>query len=154
MFDDFAIVNSQIYFGKYINESVLNDLKQLKIDIIVNLTHETDYAIPYHCDLQIINFPILDMDIGNDHDVKLLIIKLMTCIKNNKNIYIHCIGGHGRSAVIAACLYGICYDKSANESLKKIKEAHQKRKIMKLKWRKLGAPQTNKQISQIFRIIN
>lgn len=150
----FARVNHKIYFGKYIDNEVLTDLNNIGIDIIIDLTHHTDKMIPYNTELFTIKFPIVDMSVCNDQRLYSLIEKLCHFLKKDQKIYIHCKGGHGRSAVIAACLYGIYYHKTASESLYKIAEAHNRRLFMKYKWRKIGAPQTSTQIKQVFRVLD
>lgn len=60
-------------------------------------------------------------------------------------VYLHCLGGHGRSATIAAIVCSHLEQKDAQEVLKDVRDAHQRRKVMKDKWRRLGAPQRNKQ---------
>merc|ERR1740139_2022841 len=38
--------------------------------------------------------------------------------------YIHCLGGHGRAGIVAACLLGLAYDLSAVAALAATKRAH------------------------------
>jgi protein-tyrosine phosphatase len=154
MYKHFAKVNDNIYFGKYPDEEVLLDLKNIEVDVIVDLTHYTDKMLPYITDITVIKFPIVDMNICNDNKIWPLMNNLFEFLKNHKKIYIHCKGGHGRSAVIAACLFGLFYKKSASKSLVKISAAHSRRLIMKDKWRKIGAPQTSEQVTQVYRIID
>jgi len=150
----FARVNHKIYFGKYVDHDVLTDLESLGIDVIIDLTHHSDRMIPYITDIIVLKFPIVDMSVCNDHRIWPLMDHLFHFLKNHKKIYIHCKGGHGRSGVIAACLYGLYYNKPASEALIKISKSHSKRLIMKEKWRILGAPQTNSQIKQVYRIVD
>jgi len=150
----FSRVTRYIYFGKYIDDEVLSDLKSINIDIIVDLTHQSDCMIPYNTDIIIIKFPIIDMSICNDNKLMDFIEHLCYLLKSKKKIYIHCKGGHGRSGCIASCLYGLYYNIKASEALFKIHQAHSNRLIMKDKWRKIGAPQTKSQIKQVFRIVD
>lgn len=71
---------------------------------------------------------------------------LRTILEHKGKVYIHCRGGHGRSAMIAAIVIAIVNnDISANDALLVVFGAHQSRKVMKPKWRFLGAPQTRSQ---------
>jgi protein-tyrosine phosphatase len=153
-YNHFSQVNQYIYFGKYIDNEVLNDLNKIKMDIIIDLTHKSDYMIQYNTDITLIKFPIVDMSICDDNRLWIFMEHLCYLLKSKKKIYIHCKGGHGRSACVAACLYGLYYNISAKNSLLKIKKAHSERIIMKERWRQLGAPQTSSQCKQVFRILD
>jgi len=66
-------------------------------------------------------------------------------LTNNEKIYIHCRGGHGRAGLVVACILSSICKISAIEAIKQTNEFHNNRKIMKIRWRKLGSPQTKKQ---------
>lgn len=70
--------------------------------------------------------------------------------QKGENIYVHCIGGHGRAGMITAILAKLILNVEVEEALKIIYEAHQKRPEMKEKWRKLGSPQTKKQFTFVY----
>ena len=155
MFNHISSLTPQIYFGKYIDSEVLDLLIKIDIDLIVNLCHESDNCIPYDWKPipECISFPIVDCDISEDHEViKLVNMLCSQYLSKNKKIYIHCIGGHGRSATIAGILLGISENIPGPLVLSKVYSAHQERLIMKDKWRNLGAPQTNSQKQQILRL--
>ena len=65
-------------------------------------------------------------------------------------MYIHCKGGHGRSGVVAGYLYGITNNLSYCEVLEELKKAHNRRKIVNTKCRRLGCPQTRCQKEQFY----
>ncbi len=69
-------------------------------------------------------------------------------------VYIHCRGGHGRSATLAGLTYGLYHAKKSSLVLKMVWEAHQARTEMKARWRKLGAPQRMLQKKQIIKILD
>lgn len=59
-------------------------------------------------------------------EFKVLMVQLHSLIKEGKKLYIHCVGGHGRSAVIAGCLLvHMGYDPI--DVLKLLKEGHNSR---------------------------
>lgn len=153
MYRHLAKVTSRIYFGKYIDDDVLQELNEIGIDIIIDLTHWSDRLAAYECDIVTIKFPIRDMDIAEDDAVMHLLTHLKILVEDGQRIYIHCKGGHGRSAVIAACLYGQCHSKDGSKALGKVWRAHQRRLEMRPRWRRLGAPQTDSQITQVLRIL-
>ena len=71
-----------------------------------------------------------------------IIMRLVKIIENNQKVYIHCRGGHGRSALVAAIVYGHLSSCSGETALEAVQAAHKERTEMKPKWRKMGAPQT------------
>ena len=154
--DFIAKVNDQIYFGKYPDENILETLKELNIKLIIDLTHFTDNLSKYPSieDIKRIEFPIVDMVI---QEVELTLQYVMFIkslfLRGDNPIYIHCRGGHGRSGVITCLLYGLLYDKTAEESLEAIKEAHDNRKQMSRRMRILGSPQTQEQKFQVMRLL-
>ena len=155
--DFISKVNDQIYFGKYPDEDILKALKELNIKLIVDLTHFTDRLPNYSSieGIKRIEFPIVDMSIQEDDLTLQYVMFIKSLFLNGDNpIYIHCRGGHGRSGVITCLLYSILYDKTAEESLEAIKEAHDNRKQMSRRMRIIGSPQTREQIFQVMRLLS
>ena len=154
--DFISKVNDQIYFGKYPNDDILKTLKDLNIKLIIDLTQFTDRLPKYPSieGIKRIEFPIVDMSIEEDNLTLQYVMFIKTLFLHGDNpIYIHCKGGHGRSGVITCLLYGLLYDKNAEESLEAIKEAHDNRKQMSRKTRILGSPQTPDQKLQVMRLL-
>lgn len=155
--DFISKVNDQIYFGKYPDEDILKALKELNIKLIIDLTHFTDRLPSYPSieGIKRIEFPIVDMSIQEDDLTLQYVMFIKSLFLNGDNpIYIHCRGGHGRSGVITCLLYGLLYDKSAEESLEAIKEAHDNRKQMSRRMRIIGSPQTIDQKLQVMRLLS
>jgi protein-tyrosine phosphatase len=145
-----------ILFGKYPCEETFKDLEKYCVTVLVNLTNEGERLDPYEVpseDIKVIKFPIPDRRIVKDQDALSLVKRLNKLMDRGKVIYIHCLGGHGRSAVIAGLLYGYRYGKSPEKVLDRVWEAHQARKVLKPQMRKLGAPQNKIQKAQIIRIL-
>ena len=154
--DFISKVNDKIYFGKYPDENILEALKELNVKLIIDLTHFTDNLSKYPSieHIKRIEFPIVDMGIQEDELTLQYVMFIKSLFLNGDNpIYIHCRGGHGRSGVITCLLYGLLYDKSAEESLEAIKEAHDNRKQMSRRMRILGSPQTQEQKFQVMRLL-
>ena len=155
--DFISKVNDQIYFGKYPDEDVLEALKELNIKLIVDLTHFTDNLPKYHYiqNIKRIEFPIVDMGIQEDELTLQYVMFIKSLFLNGDYpVYIHCRGGHGRSGVITCLLYGMLYNKTGEESLEAIKEAHDNRKQMSRRMRVIGSPQTKDQKLQVIRLLN
>lgn len=154
MYNHISKCTDQIYFGKYIDHDVLTELQDVGIDLIVDTTTQQDELQPYqHGGISRIHFPIPDMDVVSDANVIELIHWLTPGILKGGKVYIHCKGGHGRSGVIAACLYGYMYKTSGVTALEVVYKAHQERQVMKDMWRELGCPQTHSQKKQVLRIL-
>ena len=150
-FDHISQIDKNIYFGKYPCNKVLEQLNKLNIQIIVNLTTLEENLEPYITNIPIIYKPIIDRKILLDNELIELVQLLQKYICNP--IYIHCKGGHGRSGVVAGCLYGIIKNLSYNKVLEELKCAHNRRKIVNAKCRKLGCPQTQCQKKQLKRLL-
>ena len=141
-----AKVNSHIYFGKYPDEDILEALKELKVKLIIDLTHFTDMLPKYLLEegVKRIEFPIVDMGIGQDEITLQYVLFIKSLVlSGDVPIYIHCKGGHGRSGVFTSLLYGLLYNK----------EAHDNRKTMSLRMRIIGSPQTKDQKLQVMRLL-
>jgi hypothetical protein len=148
-FDNFAMVSDHLYFGRYPDRDDLDLLKKLGVTLIVDLTNKSEMMRPYHWDMERIHVPCVDQSIlPDEHAIHLV----ETIAAKQKITYIHCKGGHGRSAVIACLLYKFLTQCSAEEALTTIHHAHQTRKNLKPKFRRLGAPQTKIQREQVKRL--
>lgn len=150
-FDHISQLDTYIYFGKYPCNQVLEKLNELGIQTIINLTTSAENLNPYITNINIIYKPIIDRKILPDIELIELIQSLRKYICNP--IYIHCKGGHGRSGVVAGYLYGIVKNVSCYEVLQKLKVAHNNRKIVNSKCRRLGCPQTRCQKEQLKRLL-
>ena len=93
-----------------------------------------------------LNFPILDRSIPYPiEDFTSIVLLVAKTIKENKNVYIHCKGGHGRSGILVAILLTLLKTNNPIEALILTNDAHNKRIEMREKWRKIGSPQTFQQ---------
>ena len=59
-----------------------------------------------------------------------IITNLVDQVKAGHKVYLHCRGGHGRSALVAAIVYGYFLQCSGEEALQAVKVAHQLRTEM------------------------
>lgn len=148
-----SIVDDNIYFGKYPDESILQTLSNLNITTILDLTHFFEnlpsYKVPDN--MKRIHFEIVDRGVEEDEKVKELINTLIST--QSFPIYIHCKRGHGRSGTIASILYGKMNSKTADESIDYIKKCHEKRTVVSKRVRMLNTPMNETQKEQIYRLL-
>lgn len=147
-------IADKVIFGSYpYDREKLQSLLDEGVNIFVDLTTSEEKnkrsLYPYHLELSerntLISFPIEDLGIPKDLELFNETIDTLSKIihgNNQDKIYIHCRGGHGRAGVIVACLMAKYYSIDSKEAIKLTNEYHQKRPIMKSRWRKLGSPQT------------
>lgn len=132
-----------LWFGCY----PIEHMRLLKhMQLFVDVTSED--LPPYHNKSTFrITLPIKDRKAPqeNQYAIVLGVVQFIYLyLIQNKPVYIHCRGGHGRSALVAALvLRRLGYP--ADDALKMVYVAHQKRGTMKSPFRKIGAPQTTEQ---------
>uniref|UniRef100_A0A6C0DJX9 Uncharacterized protein n=1 Tax=viral metagenome TaxID=1070528 RepID=A0A6C0DJX9_9ZZZZ len=148
-----SIVDDNIYFGKYPDESILQTLSNLNITTILDLTHFLEnlplYKLPNN--MKRIHFEIVDRGIEEDEKVIELINTIIT--SQSYPIYIHCKNGHGRSSSITSILYGKMNNKKGEESIDYIKKCHEKRTVVSRRVRQLNTPMNDIQKEQIYRLL-
>ena len=135
-------------FGAYPTQKDIEDLENYNVKLFVNLTTEEENLFDYRSKYDIIKFPIIDRDIPDDnYNFVLLILFLENYINEIKSskIYIHCKGGHGRSAMVSACLLCRLEDISPDEAIDIVSDSHSKRKILKDKWKNKIFPNSRNQ---------
>ena len=142
-----VLLEGLIRFGKYPSSDEYILLKSNGYKLFIDLCPNEEITWePYSKEgIEYINHPIKDRTPVNkdkEEEFRTLIKYLFQKIRQNKKIYIHCRGGHGRSAVVAAILFGRITGQTGEQCLKIIRDAHQNRLEMKPQWRKMGAPQT------------
>lgn len=120
--------------------------------VFVNLTNPDEKFLDgtpmyqYWNSVETLKFPITDRRCPKD--IKAFynfLVDVLEYLDQGKRVYLHCRGGHGRAGLTAACILLLYYDMSSEEALNEVYAAHQTRKVMKPKIRKLGAPQTRVQ---------
>ena len=149
-----SIVDDNIYFGKYPDESILQTLSNLNITTILDLTHFFEnlpsYKVPDT--MKRLHFEIVDRGVEDDDKVLELIDGIIS--SQSYPIYIHCKRGHGRSGMIASVLYGKMNNKTGEESIDYIKKCHEKRTVVSKRVRMLNTPMNDTQIEQVLRLLN
>ena len=144
-------------FGSYPTQDFVAHLQSEGFQYFIDLTEDDDKNIVKYTAEHRIHYPIKDKDVPFDiQKFSAFILRLLALVENNNKIYIHCRGGHGRSGIVVACLMKLYYKIDADKALDLTYECHQKRRVMRDKWRKIGAPQTEHQkqfVRHLFRPI-
>lgn len=152
-------IKDKAMFGSFPKQEDIKQLEEKGVRYFVNLTHEHEKKItPYTTKYKYINFPINDRHVPKDwRKFARFIIRISDIIRGLKDgelIYIHCKGGHGRSGIVVASLLCYMFEMSPTEALEHTTKSHNKRSVMREKWRKLGSPQTYHQKSFIHKFFN
>lgn len=142
-------------FGSYPTQEGVNELEREGVRYFIDLTLPTEKKIiPYTTQYNYISYPIKDRQVPESNwEFASFIIQICNIIKKLKNpekVYIHCKGGHGRSGVVVAIILSYIFSLSPMDALFHTTVAHSQRKLMKDKWRHIGAPQTCQQKSFVF----
>jgi protein-tyrosine phosphatase len=144
-------IKDKALFGAYPSDKEIEEYENIGVKYFVDLTAPEDESRvqKYVTRYTYIKYSIKDRRIPVDwQSFALFIIKLSDIIINLKDddkVFIHCIGGHGRSGIVVASLFCNMYDMSPSNSISLTTKCHRKRKILKEKWRILGSPQTRSQ---------
>ena len=146
-------IENKALFGSYPDKQMIQELINIGMTYIVNLTEETEEGINKYTDYlenaQYISYPIKDKKIPYDWmSFSKFIITVSNIINNlstGQYIYIHCRGGHGRSCLVVSCL--LCYisNISSDEALLLASKYHCNRVDLKEKWKTLESPQSKYQ---------
>jgi hypothetical protein len=135
-----CIIDQRIYFGPFPNQIMANRLFNEKFDIILDLTMPKEEP-SYFCLAEYHSFPIVD----NSFPVcTVSYCKMISFLKmkfaSGKKIYIHCRGGHGRSSMTCVSLVCNIFAYDLRRSIEYVNEAHNKREVLRNKWRKRISP--------------
>ena len=82
----------------------------------------------------------------------LLVLKSIELLNQNKKIYIHCKGGHGRSGILVACSLKSYLNVSPEKAITLTTKYHNERDGVRDKWKRLGCPQTFSQKKFVYKI--
>lgn len=143
--------DNNVWIGWYPTPDAVKDLTNLGITLYINLVTVNEiqrmgsYAHLVRGD--IIHFPITDQTIPpNDAAFKNLVNFVVNQVKAKRKILIHCMGGHGRSGTLAACmLKSMGY--STDNALAQVRKMHLKRSFLAT----FPTPSTDQQVEYVKR---
>ncbi len=173
------IIPNRVLIGEYPYSQRYIDilLETCKVNTFVNLLRNESLAYfklsPYEFEMpnyvKVFSFPIFDRKWPEDGKVIQFISDLVYhfIFAKDSIIYIHCLGGHGRTGLISALFLEAYYKWNATYSLEKLNEFHKARR----KYELLGEshfenkcernnrtnyflPETKKQVLQVHRLEN
>ena len=138
-------VKDRALFGGYPRQEEVDELESVGVICFVNLTYDTERRItPYTSSKKIIYFPIPDHGVPSDKVLFAGLISLLTDLikglEHGQRIYVHCKGGHGRSALVVACILHDMYRYNADQVIELSTIYHTQRPRLKSKWRNVVCP--------------
>jgi ribA/ribD-fused uncharacterized protein len=145
----------QGYFGNFPSQTDINYMESIGIHYFINLTCDNENLTPYSVSNKSfkVDLPILDRKIPYDvFNFTLLILKSVYLLKNNRKIFIHCKGGHGRSGILVACILKLYLNISPEKAIELTTKYHNEREGVREKWKKIGSPQTFSQKKFVHKI--
>ena len=98
-----------------------------------------------------LHFPVIDGSIAVDDELRALIERCLALLAKGDVLLVHCLGGHGRSGVVCACLAGALLGLSAPEALIHVKAAHDTREDPWAAGHR--SPDTEEQVEQVSRML-
>lgn len=141
-----TLLPGELWFGSvYDSIQNMNDsfifLKENNISTIWNLLEDDTIAKVESKNFNVIHSPINDFSIPDNKESFIKDIgKIIDLLKDNKNIYVHCFGGHGRTGLAVLCVK-IMLGEDPTEALKEVKE-------------KVSGPELQRQINFAFQILD
>ena len=160
--DDFSasLLDGKLRFGRYPTQNEVELLEQQGYGCFVDLTTWDEGLVAYATasDTIVCRSPIVDQRVPATPDELSRFAEALALVHGvlaarEVSVYVHCRGGHGRSALFAACalleqqmLWRSERDAQPTDLaalvLARVRAAHQARRVMKPRWRRQGAPQT------------
>ncbi|KAL9643148.1 hypothetical protein ABK040_001637 [Willaertia magna] len=100
--------------------------------------------------LNYVTFPIRDKNIEDDKKVMEIINLLIQLVQSGEVLYIHCVGGHGRTGTLASILLGKLFNISADEALAWVQVFHDCRTVTNGR----KSPESTLQRNQVYRLLS
>lgn len=119
------------------------------IDVFYDLTTGKELDEPqYPINVTVNRYPIPDRKSMNIDKLDEIVNNIKKELANNKHVYIFCKGGHGRSGMVAAAVYGNLNKLNGPQAMSHVHNEWKKQRDMtkiRPNIRKLGSPQTKVQ---------
>ena len=115
-------------------------------------TRNPDADATTHVPISWQHFPIQDYGIvADDEQLRGLLEESLARIAAGGVLLVHCMGGHGRSGIVCACLVGALLDLSADAAIELVQHAHDLRADVFARGHK--SPETAEQHEQVVRLL-
>lgn len=160
--NSYQVIDNKLIAGSYpvsVNkiktENNLTELCNNNIEVFINLTEKSVFEkiglIDYQSQItyfynklakkvEIYNYPIKDFSVPTKEYLLEILNKIDDCLKKNKRVYIHCMGGIGRTGVVIGCYLvysNIVKNTEALDYLKKLRKHLGKESPETLKQKKM-----------------
>jgi hypothetical protein len=100
------VVPGRLCAGEYPLEQ-LDLLEAAGIVTFVDLTEEGEYGVPAYVeqlgDLEYVRFPIRDRGVPTNEQMTAILDYVDTSLAQGRKVYLHCLGGIGRTGMTVAC---------------------------------------------------
>ncbi|KAF0974814.1 hypothetical protein FDP41_006288 [Naegleria fowleri] len=156
------LIPNHVCVGGYPRSKEVDSIVSSGISTFVNLVEDDEELRcgPFYYDhasrkstlpkLNYVTFPIRDKNIAEDDKVKELVQLLRSLVMRGEKLYIHCVGGHGRTGTIASLLLGNLYNLPAYDSLHWVQAFHDVRTVTNGR----KSPESTIQRDQVFRLLS
>ena len=152
-------IKNKSLFGSFPTQESVEELENNGVVYFVDLTDisKEKNIKNYKTQFTYINYPIEDNHIPTDlvtfSSFIIYISNIIKKLKNTEKVYIHCRGGHSRSAIVVACILCYIFNLTASESLDYTTKCHSSRVNLRDRWRKLSAPQSSLQKKFVYKFL-
>lgn len=120
----FPTRSGELYFGSVPSDEALEEMKEIGIDVIWNLASELEDFADYESEFvgEVLQGDIEDFSVPSSGSKFVMQLKYIAGLLNGgKKVFLHCMGGRGRSSMVLACL-SVLNGLSADRSLKLVKQ--------------------------------
>jgi protein tyrosine/serine phosphatase len=100
------VVPGRLCAGEYPLEQ-LDLLQAAGIDTFVDLTEDGEYGVPSYAGqidgVEYVRFPIPDRSVPTHEQMTAILDYVDTALAEERTVYVHCLGGIGRTGMTVAC---------------------------------------------------
>ena len=135
-----------------INTFVSLERRQDYKDELIHMARLNKDVFPPH-DVHFLNCPIEDHETLQDNQMWEFIEELGKLLEiRNRNVYIHCKGGHGRTGMVLVNLLQYIFGVDNNSAMEILRNSHKKRKCKAFCCFRRGKLEDASQEEQVFRL--
>lgn len=139
----------KIIIGAYPRDEDIEYIIESGVNVFINLTIKNDYVLPEN--VLRLHYPIKSGGIPSVKIMNEIYEKVIKILEEDKKIYIHCSGGHGRASVIGSIIIGKIKNMDACEAISHIEFCRNEREDKSCNF--IPVPETNIQVKFIGKIL-